>query len=105
MKFVEPSAFTDPDVAARKLIEIANSVEAIQEGRIHIELVNRPFLDAGAAPGRFRAALERAISLGWLWRPESGTNVKFTPAVRLSGAITLIAMGALSFFASHRRAI
>jgi hypothetical protein len=24
MKFVEPSRFTDPDIAARKLVEIAN---------------------------------------------------------------------------------
>jgi hypothetical protein len=80
MKFVDPSAFTDPDVAARKLVEIASTVEAVQDGRIYIELVNRPFLDAGAAPGQFRAALARAVELGWLWRHESGTYVKFTQA-------------------------
>ena len=28
--------FADPEVAARKIIEIANSVEAAQDGRIHI---------------------------------------------------------------------
>jgi hypothetical protein len=39
MKFVEPSGFTDPDVAARKLVEIANAVEAVQDGRIRIERV------------------------------------------------------------------
>jgi hypothetical protein len=65
MKFVEPSAFTDPDVAARRLVEIASTVEAVQDGRIFIELVNQPFLDAGAAPGQFSAALARAIELGW----------------------------------------
>jgi hypothetical protein len=27
MKFVEPSHFTDPDAAARKLVEIANASE------------------------------------------------------------------------------
>jgi hypothetical protein len=42
--------------------------------------VNRPLLDAGAAPAQFRAALERAIELGWLWRHDCGTYVKFTPA-------------------------
>jgi hypothetical protein len=26
----------------------------------------------------FRAGIERAIALGWLWRHESGTYVKFT---------------------------
>jgi hypothetical protein len=29
MKFVEPSRFTDPDAAARKLVEIANATEAV----------------------------------------------------------------------------
>jgi hypothetical protein len=80
MKFVTDSPLADPDVAARKLVEIASTVEAVQDGRIFIELVNRPFLDAGAAPGQFRAALARAIELGWLWRHESGTYLKFTPA-------------------------
>ncbi len=80
MKFVERSAFTDPDAAARRLVEIASTVEAVQDGRIFIELINRPFLDAGGTPDQFRAALARAIALGWLWRHESGTYVKFTPA-------------------------
>jgi hypothetical protein len=39
MKFVEPSIFADLDVAARKLVEIANAVEVVQDGRIYIELV------------------------------------------------------------------
>ena len=43
MKFVERRPFTDPDVAARKLIEIANAVEAVQDGRVHIEKINEPF--------------------------------------------------------------
>jgi hypothetical protein len=34
VKFVEPSGFTDPDAAARKLVEIANASEAVQDGRI-----------------------------------------------------------------------
>jgi hypothetical protein len=45
MKFVEPSIFADLDVAARKLVEIANAVEAVQDGRIYIERVNGPFLE------------------------------------------------------------
>jgi hypothetical protein len=36
MKYVEPSAFADPDVAARKIIEIAAGVEPVQEARIYI---------------------------------------------------------------------
>jgi hypothetical protein len=34
--------FADPDKAARKLIEIANSVEAYMDGRIPIEVINGP---------------------------------------------------------------
>ena len=80
MKFVERHPFADPDAAARKLIEIANGVEAVQDGRIYIERVNEPFLAAGGSADQFRTGIERAIALGWLWRHESGTCVKFTEA-------------------------
>ena len=80
MKFVEPSHFTDPDTAARKLVQIANASEAVQDGRIYIELLNSPFLKDGGTPDQYRAALARAVTLGWLWLHESGTYVKFTPA-------------------------
>jgi len=45
-----------------------------------LELINAAFLAAGGSPAEYRAGLERAISQGWLWRHESGTYVKFTPA-------------------------
>ena len=80
MKFVEPISLADPDVAARRLVEIANSVEAVRDGRIYIELINAFFLAEGGTPDQFRAALARAIALGWLSRHESGTYVKFTAA-------------------------
>jgi hypothetical protein len=34
----------------------------------------------GGTPDQYRAALARAITLGWLRLHESGTYVKFTPA-------------------------
>jgi hypothetical protein len=43
-KFVADRPFADPDVPARKLVEIANGVEAVQDGRIYIERVNALFL-------------------------------------------------------------
>jgi hypothetical protein len=64
MKFVEPHPFTNPDAAARKLIEIANGVEAVQDGRIYIERVNEPFLAAGGNGDQFHAGIERAVALG-----------------------------------------
>ena len=77
-KFVAARPFADPDAAARKLIEIANGVEAVQNGRIYIKRVNAPFLAAGGNGDDFRAGIERAIALGWLLLHESGTYVKFT---------------------------
>ena len=56
MKYVEPRPFADPDVAARKLIEIASTIEPAQNGRIYIELVNAPFLKAGGSPDEYWAA-------------------------------------------------
>ena len=75
-KFVANRPFADPDAAARKIVEIANGVETVQDGRIYIERVNAPFLAAGGSGGDFRTGIERAIALGWLWLHESGTNVE-----------------------------
>jgi len=78
VKFVEASPLSDPETAARKLIEIANGVEALQDGRIHIEKINEPFLRAGGSPTEYVAGLELAITKGWFWKHESGVYVKFT---------------------------
>src|SRR5260370_795735 len=80
MKYFEPRPFADPDAAARKLMEIANAVEPVQDGRLHIEKINLPFLRNGGSSAEYGAGLKRAIELGWLWMHESGTYVKFTPA-------------------------
>jgi hypothetical protein len=81
MKSVEPSPYADPEAAARKLLEIANSVEPMQDGRIRIEKINWPMLhDLKASPAEYSAGLKLAVERGWLWLHESGTYVKFTPA-------------------------
>jgi hypothetical protein len=44
-------------------------------------LGNGPFLFTGGCNlADYKAGLELAIVRGWLWRHESGTLVKFTPA-------------------------
>jgi hypothetical protein len=74
-------SFADPEVAARKLMEIANSVEPVQDGRIYIEKINWPFLsEFKGSPAQYGAGLKLAIERGWLWMHESGTYVKITPA-------------------------
>jgi hypothetical protein len=81
MKFAEGRPFVDPEAAARKLIEIANSVEAVQDGRIHIEKINGPFLfEFKGSPAEYGVGLKLAVERGWLWLHESGTYVKFTQA-------------------------
>ena len=81
MKYATDREYADPEKAARKLLEIANTVEAIQDGRIYIEKLNGPFLfKEGGTPAEYKAGLELAIARGWFWRHESGTYVKFTQA-------------------------
>jgi len=76
-----PVPLSDPETAARKLIEIANSVEALQDGRIHIEKVNGPFLfELKGTPDQYLAGLKHAIEHGWIVLHESGTYLKFTQA-------------------------
>jgi hypothetical protein len=81
MKFTADRPYSDPEKAARKLLEIANAAEAEQDGRIPIEKINAPFLfRERATPAEYSAGLAYAIEQGWLVRHESGTFVRFTQA-------------------------
>ena len=44
VKYAEPRPYADPEKAARRLMEIASTVEPVQDGRIHVEKINGPFL-------------------------------------------------------------
>jgi hypothetical protein len=81
MKYAAERPYADPEKAARKLLEIANAVEVVHDGRIYIELINGPFLfDLKGTPDEFLTGLDLAIERGWLVLHESGTYVKFTQA-------------------------
>jgi hypothetical protein len=81
MKFKEANPLSDPETAARKLIEIANGVEAVQDGRIHIEKVNAPFLSGlKGTPDQYKSGIKHAIERGWIVMHESGTFIRFTQA-------------------------
>ena len=80
MRF-SPDRLTPIPKRARKILEIANSVEAVQDGCIHIEKINSSFLfRERATPAEYKAGLDLAIERGWLWKHESGTFVRFTQA-------------------------
>ncbi|RXG96376.1 hypothetical protein [Bradyrhizobium zhanjiangense] len=69
--------FTNPEAAARKLVELAATIEPVQDGRIHIEKINAPFLYTLKASGReFGAGIKCAVDRGWLELHESGTYVR-----------------------------
>ena len=81
MKLVEKRSFADPEVAARKLVELANAFEPVHDGRIYIEKISEPFLyQLKVTPAEYKAGLDLAIAKGWLWLHESGTYVKLTDA-------------------------
>lgn len=92
MNLVAERPYADPEVAARKLVELAKGIEAVQDGRIHIEKLNAPFLSkAGCSANgpEFGAGIKHAIEKGWLELHESGTYVRL-----LSGGDHTIALRA-----------
>ncbi|MBR0916321.1 hypothetical protein [Bradyrhizobium japonicum] len=74
MKLTAEHAFAAPEAATRRLVELAKTIEAVQDGRIHIEKLNAPFLytlrDTGS---EFGAGIKHAVEKGWLELHESGT--------------------------------
>jgi len=83
VKFVQGRPFADPEVAARKVMELAHAFEPVQEGRIYIEKINGPFLfELKGTPAEYRAGLDLCMAKGWLVMHESGTYVKMTEAAR-----------------------
>jgi hypothetical protein len=63
------------------VLEIANSVKVVQDGRIYIELINGPFLfREKGTPDECKAGLDLAIERGRLVLHESGTYVRITQA-------------------------
>ena len=73
--------YAGPKKAALRIVEIASTIEPVQDGRIHIEKINGPFLfKEGGTPAEYSAGLDHAIAQGWLWKHEFGTYVRFTQA-------------------------
>jgi hypothetical protein len=78
LKFAEDRPFAKLDVALGKLLEIANGVEADHAGRLSVGTINRLFLEAGASPGEYRAAVTAGIERGYLTMHPSGAYLFFT---------------------------
>jgi hypothetical protein len=65
VKLTKDRPYADPEAATRKLIELANLVEAVQDGRIYIELINGPMLfEYKATPAEYSGGLKLARGAG-----------------------------------------
>ncbi|MET4520292.1 hypothetical protein [Bradyrhizobium sp. I1.7.5] len=81
MKHTDERPYADPEAAARKLLELAAIVAAVQDGRIYIERINAPFMVELKGSGKeFGAGLKHAVAHDWLELHESGTYVRLKKA-------------------------
>ncbi|MHC2552372.1 hypothetical protein [Bradyrhizobium elkanii] len=76
-KLIEERPYAKPEAAARRLLEICREVEPVQDGRLHIEKINYPFLfrDKGTA-AEYKAGLDLLVDRKILFLHESGTYVR-----------------------------
>jgi hypothetical protein len=64
LKFTNGRPYADPETAARRIMEIANTIEADQ-GKVHIEKINYPMLfQVKASPAEYWEGLQHAIAKG-----------------------------------------
>ena len=54
MQYATQRPYADPEKAARKLLEIASTIEPVKDGHIYIEMINGPFLFKEGAPRRLQ---------------------------------------------------
>jgi hypothetical protein len=80
MKFTQDRPFASVDTAVKKLLEIANSLEADHAGRLQIGTINEQFLKAGANVAEYKAALRAAVERGLIALHASGAYLSFTQA-------------------------
>jgi hypothetical protein len=57
MKFREDRPLANVDTAVRKLLEIANGIEADHAGRLQIGTINSQFVSAGGTYGEYSVAV------------------------------------------------
>ncbi|WP_439361133.1 hypothetical protein [Bradyrhizobium sp. DASA03007] len=76
-KFAAERPYADPEIAARKLVQLAASIEPVQDARIHMEKINPAFLHTlKANDNEFGAGIRYAVDQGWLKLHESETYVR-----------------------------
>jgi acyl dehydratase len=79
MKLTTDRPFADIDTAMRKLLELANAMEA-DVGRLSVGTLNTQLIAAGASVAEYLAAMKAAIAHGYFTMHPSGGYVTFTQA-------------------------
>jgi hypothetical protein len=80
MKFKDDRPLASIEAAERKLLELANAMEADHAGRLPVAVINTQFRDAGGTSEEYRAAVTAAIAHGLLVMHPSGGYLTFTQA-------------------------
>jgi hypothetical protein len=80
MKFKDERPFASVDAAVKKLLEIANGLEADHAGRLHVGDINKRFLSAGGLVAEYTAAVKAAVDRGYIAIHPSGAYMTFTQA-------------------------
>jgi hypothetical protein len=62
MKFKKVRPFATPEAAERKLLEVANAVEADHAGRLSVAVINRQFREAGGRYEEYGKAVTAATA-------------------------------------------
>src|SRR5258707_15809931 len=80
MKYKEERPLANLDAAVKRLLEIANGMEADHAGRLEIGAINAQFLSAGGNVHEYMAAVRAAIDRGYITVHPSGAYLSFIQA-------------------------
>jgi hypothetical protein len=79
-KYIGDRPYTDPEVAARKLLDIVRGfIEQNGLSRTYTGVTNRAFLDAGGSPAEYTAGVKYAAAQKWFEVDRSGTRITVLP--------------------------
>jgi hypothetical protein len=80
MKFKDARPYADVAAAEKKLLELANAMEA-DKGRVPVGALNTQFIiGAGGSVAEYSAGMKAAIAHGYFTMHASGGYVSFTQA-------------------------
>jgi hypothetical protein len=80
VKLKDARPYGDVNNAMRKLLELANGMDADHAGRLNVGVLNTQFKEVGGDYAEYGNAMRAAIAEGYLTMHPSGAYVTFTQA-------------------------